>query len=165
VRISINKNIVLIECVSMDHTYIHNPLDLSPKGKQKHHRYSSAIPKFYKNNLAMKNTTEETGDRPIIVWSQFVSVVSTANPLVAFYDIHGRKGEVLLFCSIPDTTRDIKLINLRQIMMLYDNDWSSIRMLTSHGCSIIIIITYICLYVYPFSSIHKHKVVKILNLC
>jgi hypothetical protein len=26
--------------------------------------------------------------------------------LVAFYDIHGRKGEVLFFCSVPDTTRE-----------------------------------------------------------
>jgi hypothetical protein len=32
--------------------------------------------------------------------------VSAVNPLVAFYDIHGRKGEVLFFCSVPDTTRD-----------------------------------------------------------
>jgi hypothetical protein len=28
------------------------------------------------------------------------------NPLVAFYDIHGKKSEVLFFCSHPDTTRD-----------------------------------------------------------
>jgi hypothetical protein len=27
--------------------------------------------------------------------------------LVAFYDIHGRKREVLFFCSVPDTTRDL----------------------------------------------------------
>jgi hypothetical protein len=32
--------------------------------------------------------------------------LSAVNPLVAFYDIHGRKGEVLFFCSVPDTTRD-----------------------------------------------------------
>jgi hypothetical protein len=28
------------------------------------------------------------------------------DPLVAFYDINGRKGEVLFFNSVPDTTRD-----------------------------------------------------------
>jgi hypothetical protein len=28
------------------------------------------------------------------------------NPLVAFYDIHGRKREVLFFYFVPDTTRD-----------------------------------------------------------
>jgi hypothetical protein len=31
--------------------------------------------------------------------------VSAVNPLVAFYDIHGRKGEVLFFWSGPDTTK------------------------------------------------------------
>jgi hypothetical protein len=31
-------------------------------------------------------------------------------PLVAFYDIHGRKREVLFFYFVPDTTRD-KYIN------------------------------------------------------
>jgi hypothetical protein len=33
-------------------------------------------------------------------------LVSAINPLVAFYDIHGRKREVLLFYYVPDTTRD-----------------------------------------------------------
>jgi hypothetical protein len=28
------------------------------------------------------------------------------NPLVTFYDIHGRKREMLFFCSVPDTTQD-----------------------------------------------------------
>jgi hypothetical protein len=32
--------------------------------------------------------------------------VSAVNPLVAFYDINGRKGQVIIFCSVPDTTRD-----------------------------------------------------------
>jgi hypothetical protein len=32
------------------------------------------------------------------------------NPLVAFYDIHGRKGEVLFFCFVPDTKRDINIL-------------------------------------------------------
>jgi hypothetical protein len=30
----------------------------------------------------------------------------TDNLLVAYYDIHGRKGEVLFFCFVSDTTRD-----------------------------------------------------------
>jgi hypothetical protein len=33
----------------------------------------------------------ETGDKPIAVWSQSISGVSVVNPVVAFYDIHGRK--------------------------------------------------------------------------
>jgi hypothetical protein len=37
------------------------------------------------------------GGKPIAVRSQFISGVSAINPLVAFYDIHGREGEVLFF--------------------------------------------------------------------
>jgi hypothetical protein len=36
--------------------------------------------------------------------------VSVANRLVAFYDIHGRKGGAILVC-IPDTTRDYKYVH------------------------------------------------------
>jgi hypothetical protein len=37
---------------------------------------------------------------------QSISGVSAINPLVAFYDIHGGKREVLFFYFVPDTTRD-----------------------------------------------------------
>jgi hypothetical protein len=53
----------------------------------------------------MRNTTDMPGGKPIAVCSYSISGVSAINPLVAFYDIHGRKGEVLFFCSIPNTTR------------------------------------------------------------
>jgi hypothetical protein len=46
-----------------------------------------------------------TGDKPIAVCSQSLSYVSTISPLVAFYAIHGRKVELLLYSSVPDTTR------------------------------------------------------------
>jgi hypothetical protein len=46
---------------------------------------------------------------PIAVRSQSISGVSAFNPLVAFYDIHGRKGEVLFFCFAPDTPRDTSI--------------------------------------------------------
>jgi hypothetical protein len=36
-----------------------------------------------------------------------LSCVSGVNPLVAFYDIHERKGQVLFYSSILETTRDI----------------------------------------------------------
>jgi hypothetical protein len=39
-----------------------------------------------------------TGGKPIAVLLQPISSVSAINPLVAFYDIHGGKREVLLFC-------------------------------------------------------------------
>jgi hypothetical protein len=43
----------------------------------------------------MTNTADVTGGKPIVVLLQFISDVSAINPLVAFYDIHGRKREVL----------------------------------------------------------------------
>jgi hypothetical protein len=47
-----------------------------------------------------------TGGKPIAVLLQSISGVSALNPLVAFYDIHGGKREVLFFYFVPDTTRD-----------------------------------------------------------
>jgi hypothetical protein len=38
---------------------------------------------------------------------QSISGVSAINPLVAFYDIHGVKTEMLFFYFVPDTTRDL----------------------------------------------------------
>jgi hypothetical protein len=48
----------------------------------------------------MRNTADVTGGKPIAALLQSISGVSTINPLVAFYDIHGRKkrGAILLFC-------------------------------------------------------------------
>jgi hypothetical protein len=76
-----------------------------PKGWQRHLIYSSEMSSFYHNYLAMKNTAEVTSGMPIAVWSQSISDVSAINPLIAFYDIHGRKREVLFFYFAPDTTR------------------------------------------------------------
>jgi hypothetical protein len=45
--------------------------------------------------------------KPIVVLLQSISSVSAINPLVAFYDIHGGKREVLFFYFVPDTTRDL----------------------------------------------------------
>jgi hypothetical protein len=74
--------------------------------KQRHVRYSSATtPTFYQTVIGMRNTADMTGVKPIAVLPQSISGM-TANSLVAFHDIHGRKGVVLFFCSFPDTTRD-----------------------------------------------------------
>jgi hypothetical protein len=54
----------------------------------------------------MKKTADVTGGKPIAVLLQSISGVSAINPLVAFYDIHGGKREVLSFYFVPDTTRD-----------------------------------------------------------
>jgi hypothetical protein len=47
-----------------------------------------------------------TGGKPIAVWSQSIPGISAINPLVAFYDIHGRMREVLFFYFFQETTRD-----------------------------------------------------------
>jgi hypothetical protein len=54
----------------------------------------------------MRNTADVTGGKPIAVLLQSISGASAINPLVAFYDIHGRKREVLFFFFVQDTTRD-----------------------------------------------------------
>jgi hypothetical protein len=54
----------------------------------------------------MRNTADVTGGKPIAVLLQSILGVSAINPLVAFYDIHGGKREVLFFYSVRDTTRD-----------------------------------------------------------
>jgi hypothetical protein len=48
----------------------------------------------------MRNTADVTGGKPIAVLLQSISGVSAVNPLVAFYDIHGGKREVLFFYLI-----------------------------------------------------------------
>jgi hypothetical protein len=45
----------------------------------------------------MRNTADVIGGKPIAVLLQSISGVSAINPLVAFYDIHGGKREVLFF--------------------------------------------------------------------
>jgi hypothetical protein len=69
----------------------------------KHPKYSSETPKFYQNDMALRNTKDVTGDKDIAVCSQSISGVSAINPLI---DIYGRKEGVRFFYSILDITRD-----------------------------------------------------------
>jgi hypothetical protein len=55
----------------------------------------------------MSKTADMIGGKPIAIWSQPYSGVNANNPLVAFYDIHGRKREVIFFYFVPDTTLDV----------------------------------------------------------
>jgi hypothetical protein len=54
----------------------------------------------------MKHTADVTGGKPIAVLLQSILGVSAINALVAFYDVHGGKREVLFFYVVPGTTRD-----------------------------------------------------------
>jgi hypothetical protein len=51
-----------------------------------------------------------TGSKPIAVLLQSISGVSAINPLVASYDIHRGKTEVLFFYFVLDTTQDLKTL-------------------------------------------------------
>jgi hypothetical protein len=55
----------------------------------------------------MRNTADVTGGKPIAVFLQSILGVSAINPLVAFYEIHGRKREGLFFYFVPDITQDL----------------------------------------------------------
>jgi hypothetical protein len=54
----------------------------------------------------MKNTADVAGGKPIVVLLQSISGVSAINPLVAFYNIHGGKREVVFVYFVPDTTQN-----------------------------------------------------------
>jgi hypothetical protein len=70
----------------------------------------------------MRNTADVTGGKPIAVLLQSISGGSAINPLVAFYDIHGGKREVLFFYFIPDTTRDIVTIfQNNEVIIIFQN--------------------------------------------
>jgi hypothetical protein len=73
----------------------------------------------------MKSTADVTGGNPIAVLLQSISGVSAINPLVAFYDIHGGKGEVLFCYFVPDTTRDTILRLIHEIVALHNSNSSA----------------------------------------
>jgi hypothetical protein len=70
----------------------------------------------------MRNTVDVTRGKPIAVFLQSISGVSDINPLVAFYDIHGGKREVLFFYFVTGTTRD-ETRNLMKVYNVNRNDF------------------------------------------
>jgi hypothetical protein len=71
-------------------------------------RDSHVLPKL----VSYEEHCRMTGSKPIAVLLKSISGVSVINLLVAFYDIHGGKREVLFFCFVPDTIRDCNVFNL-----------------------------------------------------
>jgi hypothetical protein len=61
----------------------------------------------------MGKTADVTGGKPIAVLLQSISGVNAINLLVAFYDIHGRKTEVLFFVLSQTPHETILIINFR----------------------------------------------------
>jgi hypothetical protein len=72
----------------------------------------------------MRNTADVTGGKPIAVLLQPISGVSAINPLVAFYDIHEGKRELLFFYFVPDTTRDCSILFYEYIV--YESQFSAL---------------------------------------
>jgi hypothetical protein len=62
--------------------------------------------------LVSYEAADVTGGKPIAVLLQVISGVSAIHPLVAFYDIQGRKRKVLLFFCPGHHTRPTRLSNL-----------------------------------------------------
>jgi hypothetical protein len=71
------------------------------------HTYET--PTFYQNYLAMSNTAYLTGGKSFAVWLHSISSVNAINPLVDFFDIHGRKREVQFFILSRTTHEPITI--------------------------------------------------------
>jgi hypothetical protein len=63
----------------------------------------------------MNNTADVSGGKPIVVWSQSISVsgVNAIYPIVAYYDTHGRKRDVLFFYYFDDVNNCKALTQFR----------------------------------------------------
>jgi hypothetical protein len=85
------------------HAYI--PLTVYPRRGSGDIFGLSSKPSTFYYDLLMRNTVDVICVKPVTTWLQSISGGSAVNPLVGFYDIHGRKGEVIFFCSVADTTR------------------------------------------------------------
>jgi hypothetical protein len=68
----------------------------------------------------MRNNADVTGGKPIAVFLQSISGVSAIDPLVAFYDIHGGKREVLFF-HLSRTPYETKVSTCNKSQPLYEN--------------------------------------------
>jgi hypothetical protein len=77
------------------------------------------MPTFYQNYLAMRNTANVTGGKPVAVLLQSISGVSAINPIVAFYDIHGGKRKVLFFYFVTDTSQDRETSSKERFIYLF----------------------------------------------
>jgi hypothetical protein len=78
----------------------------------------------------MTNTEDVTGGKSIAIWSQSNSDVSAVNSLVAFYDIHGIKGEaILLFCPVHHTRKFKNGIQIKLLKKISRNDCQTVSKL------------------------------------
>jgi hypothetical protein len=88
-----------------------------PKGVAEASKIFLRYAYFYQNDVATRSTKDVTGGS-IAAWLQSISGGSAVNLLVTFYDVHGKKGEVLFFCSVPETTRERYLESTKNFKIL-----------------------------------------------
>jgi hypothetical protein len=98
------------------------------------HRDTHILP----NDLTTRNTTAVAGGKPIDVRLQSISSVSAVNPLVAFYDIHGRKGVGLFYSFVRYITRD-NLIN----KTIYLQIWKTL-LVSFYEEKVLLLLLYYC---------------------
>jgi hypothetical protein len=75
--------------------------------------------------------------KPIAVLLQSISGVSAINPLVASYDIHGGKREVLFFCPGHHTRT-----NLLLLLLFFTGTKVTLRMFTIANATVPLTISY-----------------------
>jgi hypothetical protein len=56
------------------------------------------LPDVLPKLISYEKTADVTGGMPSAILLQSISGLSAINPLVTFYDIHGGKRAILLFC-------------------------------------------------------------------
>jgi hypothetical protein len=104
-----SRTVQAAACNNFRKLYKHITHALSPERYQRQLRHFSETPTLYQND-SLDKYCRCIGGKPIAARSQSISGVNAVNPLVAFYNIQGRKIEVLFFCSVPDITLDITII-------------------------------------------------------
>jgi hypothetical protein len=80
------------ECKCLEYIPIHTYLILTLYPRKGNRDITDIErPTFYQNDLAMRYTADVTGGKPIAAYVQSSPGACAVNPLVVFYDIHGRK--------------------------------------------------------------------------
>jgi hypothetical protein len=64
-----------------------------------------------------------------------MSISGADNPLIAFFIIYGRKGEILFFCSVLDTTRN-KILLLPFLLGTSEASSFSVALFSPSGLSV-----------------------------
>jgi hypothetical protein len=84
----------------------------------------------------ISNIANVTGGKPVAVWSQSISGVNAINPLLAFYDSHGRKREVLFFCP-GHHTRLSYYVSINLTLIKVYKRWIFFALYQQYHCTVV----------------------------